>query len=134
MTEFASGWGAALASAAFRACLACLLMCGACHAEAAGPGQIGASECRVATTGNHAVTVHDAELVRALVAPPPTRGEAARFAVTVTAAFVAAYPGRPVPDISRRLTTYRRLVERHGAEVPLAPVEPGACWAGAART
>ena len=117
------------------AALAAALVAGCAPSRGAGRESAG---CAVARVGDDVVTVADAEVVRALVQPPLTRGEAKRLAVSATAAYRGQKPGGPPAPIEERLITYRRaqlqgdaLRAAPGAPAaPAAPVEPGACWGG----
>lgn len=120
----------ALWSAATRAAFAIGLtaIVGCANASAA-PGD--APECAVARVGEDVVTVKDADVVRAVVQPGLTRGEAKRLAVAATAAYRQQNPQGSMADMGARLAAYREAVRRKadvGAAV--ARVEPGACWGG----
>jgi hypothetical protein len=85
--------------------------------------------CAVARVGDDVVTVADSDVVRALVQPPLTRGEAKRLAVTATVAYRGQAPQGALAPVDERLAAYRRAL-RQGAAPPAPPVEPGACWGG----
>ncbi|UQA58960.1 hypothetical protein [Polyangium aurulentum] len=86
-----------------------------------------APDCTVARVGHDVVTVADAEVVRAAVQPPLTRGEARRLAVSATAAYRLQHPEGPMAGIGARLHAHRQAV-RERSELDIVPVAPGACW------
>ncbi|HZF55723.1 MAG TPA: hypothetical protein VE093_44215 [Polyangiaceae bacterium] len=88
--------------------------------------------CAVARVGDDVVTVADADVVRAVVQPPLTRGEAKRLAVSATAAYRRLMPRGLMAGMDERLAVYRQAVH-HGAELDTLPVQPGACWDGPPR-
>jgi hypothetical protein len=87
-----------------------------------------APDCSVARVGDDVVTVADAEVVRAAVQPPLTRGEARRLAVSATAAYRLQHPDGPMAGIGPRLHAHRQAV-RERSDFDSVPVAPGACWA-----
>lgn len=87
-------------------------------------------DCIVAIVDGTPVTVADAWQIQSLVAQPLTQPEAMRFATVVTAATMQGRAGSRAASARERLRAYRDLVRVHGREVPLAPLVPGACWAG----
>lgn len=91
-----------------------------------------AADCVVARVGGDVVTVADAEVVRAAVQPPLTRGEARRLAASATAAYRLQHPEGPMPGVGARLTAHRQAV-RDRSDLEVLPVVPGACWAAEER-
>jgi hypothetical protein len=90
-----------------------------------------APECAVARVGEDVVTVKDADVVRAVVQPGLTRGEAKRLAVAATAAYRQQNPQGSMADMGARLAAYREAVRRKADLSALEKgVLPGACWGG----
>jgi len=85
--------------------------------------------CPVARVGDDVVTVADAEVLRAAIQPPLTRGEAKRLAVSATAAYRQQNPDGSLAAIEERLVAYRKAMHDK-TELAALSVEPGACWAG----
>ena len=119
--------GISAAQAAFARLLPLLAGC----ARAGGAARE-APGCAVARVGDDMVTVADAEVVRAAVQPPLTRGEAKRLAVSATAAYRRQNPQGSMAGMDERLAVYRNAA-RQAAEADALPVQPGACWGGPSR-
>ncbi|MDC3954301.1 hypothetical protein [Polyangium jinanense] len=84
-------------------------------------------DCTVARVGDDVVTVRDAEVLRAVLQPPPTRGEAKRLAVSATAAYRQEHPSGALAAMDERLIAYRQAI-RGKSDLAALPVQPGACW------
>ena len=85
--------------------------------------------CVVATVGATPVTVRDAQILRAFIAPPPTLGEAARLAVQITQDLDGRGEAGPMPpEITERFARRRALMV-HGTSPTGThrPVTPGPC-------
>ena len=80
----------------------------------------------VATVGGVEVSEADASMIRALVQPPPTHGEAERLAVAVTLAYRVEAASAPMPDIGERLLHYRNHYNE-AFETPEAKVQWNTC-------
>jgi hypothetical protein len=117
--ELTRGLGA---RAAFTVLLALLAGCGR-----TGSRPEGGPDCEVARVGDDVVTVADADVLRAVIQPPLTRGEAKRLAVSATAAYRQQNPQGPAAGMDERLAVYRQAVRDKAAPVAL-PVQPGTCW------
>ncbi|MDI3291010.1 hypothetical protein [Polyangium sp. 15x6] len=83
--------------------------------------------CTVARVGEDVVTVQDADVLRAVIQPPLTRGEAKRLAVSATAAYRQEHPSGALAAMDERLIAYRQAI-RAKTNVGALPVQPGACW------
>jgi hypothetical protein len=89
-------------------------------------------DCIIAQVGPVSVTAGDAEMLRAVVQPPPTPGEARRLAVAVTSTFVAHNPGAQVPPIEVRFGEYRKALRTSAIAKTEAPaIFLGMCGADA---
>ncbi|MDI1477689.1 hypothetical protein [Polyangium sp. y55x31] len=84
-------------------------------------------DCTVARVGDDVVTVRDADVLRAVMQPPPTRGEAKRLAVSATAAYRQTHPSGALAAMDERLVAYRQAI-RQKTDLGALSVEPGACW------
>lgn len=89
------------------------------------------AQCVIAHVGDIPVLTSEADILRAMLQPPPTAEQARRLAVAATAYYRQVYPHGDLPPIESRLAWYRERVSRsRSVDFTAAPVKHGPCWAG----